>query len=690
MAISDTIQSMYTNVGEVYDTITNVSLPEHKNIENIPSTIRESYLEIMNNGTDVVWDNWEKVVGEGTELTLSNTEQAPMKVLLKGNTYQDSTSGKNLFSTNYSDYNTTSDTYGYRKIVDEIPSGKYLVISLTDNDTSVTLSSSFYLMLTSDGTHSSSSRKTPISAGNISTSPANFYTNELKYISFYPKTGTSFKILLKRYKIQYELVDSTTATSYEPYTGGNPAPNPDFPMQVHTVSGDNEVEVVGKNLFDKDTMVKNGYINSSFKIITGSSTTKCIVVPCEANKTYTISKISSKRFRVGYITTSYANNVMVSGVITDHTGTSITITTGENAQYLVAYIYDSSEDTLTLETILDSIQVELGNQATDYIPYQRTTYPINLPEGMFLGSIGDYQDKFIRNSGNNLINRATCTENVALVWTTGLTFSDTNSLTSDYIKVDDNENINTNYKSQVLFYASDKTYIGALKADGTVDKSGGGDFTTFTVPSGKDIAFVRLGFRSSTNNNNNMKTVNIMVNKGNTVLPYEPYGTNEWYLEKKIGKVVLNGTQTISRVNWRVSSTSIGWLYPYSLTNNAIVDYNTNITKADKLLGSTYNDLYNMTVDNGIGTFNSNSYGLVVRVKDTTLTTATAINNYLSTNNITAYYGLATPTYTKIEGTLASQLEEVYRAKSEEGQTNISQTNDDLPFILDASALKEI
>lgn len=91
MAIADTIQSMYENVGEVYDTITNVDLPTNKNIQNIPSTMRSSYLEIMNNGIDKIWNNWEKVTGEGETLTLNSTEEAPMKINLKGNTSQEGT-----------------------------------------------------------------------------------------------------------------------------------------------------------------------------------------------------------------------------------------------------------------------------------------------------------------------------------------------------------------------------------------------------------------------------------------------------------------------------------------------------------------------------------------------------------------------------------------------------------------------
>ena len=91
MAIADRINEMYTHVGDVYDTITNVDLPTNKNIQNIPQTIKDSYLEIMNNGIDRIWNNWEKVTGSGTSISLSPTLKAPMKNELKGNTSQTGT-----------------------------------------------------------------------------------------------------------------------------------------------------------------------------------------------------------------------------------------------------------------------------------------------------------------------------------------------------------------------------------------------------------------------------------------------------------------------------------------------------------------------------------------------------------------------------------------------------------------------
>ena len=54
-----------------------------------------------------------------------------------------------------------------------------------------------------------------------------------------------------------------------------------------------------------------------------------------------------------------------------------------------------------------------------------------------------------------------------------------------------------------------------------------------------------------------------------------------------------------------------------------------------------YQDIFNYGY--GVSVYSSNQYGLLVRQSNTSLTTATAINNYLSSNPLTVYYELATP-----------------------------------------------
>ena len=94
MAISDRIQAMYTHTSDIYDSVelTGVDTTDiDKNLVNVPNTLKEGYIDIINNGTDTLYNNFPKVSGEGTSLTLNNTYQAPMRNNLKGNTSQTGT-----------------------------------------------------------------------------------------------------------------------------------------------------------------------------------------------------------------------------------------------------------------------------------------------------------------------------------------------------------------------------------------------------------------------------------------------------------------------------------------------------------------------------------------------------------------------------------------------------------------------
>ena len=111
-----------------------------------------------------------------------------------------------------------------------------------------------------------------------------------------------------------------------------------------------------------------------------------------------------------------------------------------------------------------------------------------------------------------------------------------------------------------------------------------------------------------------------------------------------MGIVTLNGTQNISITNWRPNSSSVGWVYPYSLLNNKTIDASVvpNLL-CDKLETVAYNTIYSGT-NNTVGVLPSGSgYSLAVRTTDTSLTTTSAINAYLAQNPITVVYELATP-----------------------------------------------
>lgn len=130
-----------------------------------------------------------------------------------------------------------------------------------------------------------------------------------------------------------------------------------------------EIETVGSNvqLFDKDNVNKlNGVPDVSS--ITSNTVAKSFYVQAKPNTTYTVSrKIIGSRFVVG----TTANLPAVGETIIDrkvnNEGSSITLTTSKNVNYLVVYyLYNSGENE---EEILDNIKIEKDSTATPWSAY---------------------------------------------------------------------------------------------------------------------------------------------------------------------------------------------------------------------------------------------------------------------------------------------------------------------------------
>ena len=177
------------------------------------------------------------------------------------------------------------------------------------------------------------------------------------------------------YDIQLEV--NSSATTYEPYTN------------ICPISGISECSVVdvGKNLFDKDnsSQILEAYINNG--VITSWNVARSVYIPCIPSTTYVVSKVSSKRFTVVYTNELPSASVPVYGATTNNEATAISITTGSEAKYLVAFVYNSNVDTVTLDSILNSLQIEYGNQATTYTPYTSSTASITLGQTVYGGNV---------------------------------------------------------------------------------------------------------------------------------------------------------------------------------------------------------------------------------------------------------------------------------------------------------------
>lgn len=207
-----------------------------------------------------------------------------------------------------------------------------------------------------------------------------YFDTEKQYLKGSQYTPSNKQILIKptddgfirfSYDInctEIQCIEGTTAKDYEPYGA---MPSIEYPSMPVVATGVQKISKLGKNLFDKNNVniLQGQHFDNDGRIM-GSTGARTLYVNCLANHTYTISKITSARFKVMYTTEVPANTVQGKGVIINHTATNITITTGEDAKYLCVYYYYSSADTLTEQEVLDSIQIEIGDTATDYEPYK--------------------------------------------------------------------------------------------------------------------------------------------------------------------------------------------------------------------------------------------------------------------------------------------------------------------------------
>lgn len=94
MSIASQITTMQEHIEDIYDTFAVAGVDTSaaaKNIVNINANLKERLEYYLANGLDVVWNNWNKVSGSGTTLSLNNTIQAKMDFIYKGNTSQEST-----------------------------------------------------------------------------------------------------------------------------------------------------------------------------------------------------------------------------------------------------------------------------------------------------------------------------------------------------------------------------------------------------------------------------------------------------------------------------------------------------------------------------------------------------------------------------------------------------------------------
>ena len=173
---------------------------------------------------------------------------------------------------------------------------------------------------------------------------------------------------LKTYIDEIKIEEGTEATSYSPYNQGS-----------------TKISKINKNLFDKNNAnILKAYIGQISKKITAGTYHRTIFLKVNSGDTYTIKKYVGNGLIVGQLKELPKIEDVVDNFISTESETpSITTKISNGYNYLVAYVVNNEDN--TEDEILNSIQIEKGNVATDYIEHQQTDYLLYIQQEMLKG-----------------------------------------------------------------------------------------------------------------------------------------------------------------------------------------------------------------------------------------------------------------------------------------------------------------
>ena len=681
MSITSRISSMEEHVTNAYDELqglgadlTNVN----KNIENISMVL------------DDIYDSMPQVSGEGTSLTLDDTRVGKIKSTLKGNTEQTQYTGINLFNANAPSKTQVGVT------VTNNGDGTFSISGTATANLSIPLTTTIGQPLTGGQPYTVAMEilSNGGSDGSLTVEILKNGTPQYNFFAISPQTTTGMKVqvstpsedatirgiayycgsgaVVNNLKIRPYLVKGSYTTStippYEPYVGGIPSPNPNYPQDIHVVSGDNKINVVGKNLLPISTLAtqtKNGITftnnnNGSYTFNgTASAYTTFVLnnnLSFNGNYTYVMRDTATSGFVM------YLQNSSGQGI-----GQATTHTTIDNS---IGIMVIGINNGVSLNNVTINPYVYKGayDSTIEYEPYQGNTYNIDLPVENLCNGIN--QNVYLNNSANRC---GIASDNSGLyIPVNGGNYTISTTSTQARYRVACSNGVPPSEGSLGAYNGQNKDNTSSSI---TIDTTG----YTYLIVNATDLTKIQIEKGSKTNSYTPYGTTPIELCKIGDYQDYFYKDSGKWYLHKEIGKVVLTPINVDSYISVTQGSLfrtiiaeSISGTIPYS-------NYYTGISNSSLRADGKFYFNYNASGNRNVFDFIDNRF-----------TNVDDFKTFLTNNNVEVLFPIPTPTNTEITyQPLIDQLNLLEKAMSKDGQTNISQVNNDLPFKITASALKE-
>lgn len=395
-------------------------------------------------------DASDTVSGEGSNIALDGTAEAPFNILRhKGNATQTTYTGKNVLNTNALNRTLpfTSTSRGVTFTVDSDGSitingqndgtGNSLISIYTRDQIPLTLTAGQYTgdlnpvdgvyravnMMSYDGASYKSFRQ-----NSTQTLTANNHSIYIQVVNGEQTTFTNYKI--------YPMLEAgSTKSPYEPYVGGIPSPNPDYPQDIQVLTGDSTVKIMGKNLLTFDGKEWGSPALDIAEV--GSNSVK--LTPNASSGAYANKNVIYKLKDIGLktgdtitisadITGTYATDankprIRIYGkdsssplaVALSPSDNIRTLTIPDDTDQIMLYFYvrDGQTPASSSYATFSNIQLELGGQATDYEEFKGQSYVIPFGD-TYLAKIGDYADEPVNVDGTWYIRRAIGKASVSL------------------------------------------------------------------------------------------------------------------------------------------------------------------------------------------------------------------------------------------------------------------------------------
>lgn len=626
-----------------------------------------------------------------TDTTMSlSTVPTPINISLNGNTTQEGSSGKNLIPRpyhqadgTYQGVTWTTDNMGKITASGTTTAGTNFL--LTDNSNFSLRAGTYTLSVT--GTligldlkiYNGSAILATIANGSVN-GKITFTLSTAQNIRTYFNTG--YSNVSVNFSVYVQLEQGSTATAYEPHI------SPTNPQVIHNVSGDNEVSVLSKNLLGlvNGTYSSNGLTATVLNNIVTVKGTPSVNTTVDIPLNTVISIVGERLTKSLNIVGTYTGlQTSIRGYVAN-TGVGLWSNNGANATEALNAEGYWLRIQVNYNTPIDCSfmpQIEKGTTSTTYEPYRSQSYPLYLPvenlldSDLLLEASGWAETDGVYFGANNTLHNkwGTNTNGIYNTFTQGEKYTFTFEMKQADTTV--------NNALVVRFYYSDNTYDGLGCTNLSNDYM---KFTLTTTSTTKTLTKLILSFGNITN----IYLKNLQLEKGAKVNQYNPYGTPPIELNK-IGThqdyIYKNGGKWY--VHKETASVDMGTL-TYQTDNGGVYFYSSVSGK-----GRTNFDLLCTcyTVTTSTNTSGMTDYqvkgqtsGSYIFVKDSRYTSATDLKMALSGE--TLKYNLATPTNTEItDTTLINQLNNIEKAYSYNGTTNILQVSNDNGFMLEVVSL---